>query len=279
MKKETITIKQKTKVIDALTGFGFTYSQAYKLLKNKDVRLWDEKIKDNFLLDEGDMLSFYYNEELLQSARHKIEIIYQDEFILIVNKPKGMEVEGENSVCSTLIVLAVHRLDRNTTGILILAKNKIAQDSLLAAFKNHTIEKKYLTEVVGQANYSNFRFDAFLIKDAKESRVKIFKTQVKNSVAISTIFNTIKSNPSSSIIECNLLTGKTHQIRASLAFLGHPIIGDGKYGKNEDNKKFKQKSQKLHCHHIKFSTLDSPLEYLNGKSFSCQPDWNKKTAK
>ena len=279
MKKETVTIKQNTKVIDALTNFGFSYSQACKMLKNKDVRLWDEKIKDNVLLAEGDVLSFYYNEEALQSNRPKIEIIYQDEFVLIVNKPKLIEVEGENSVCSILKALAVHRLDRNTSGILILAKNKIAQTSLLDAFKNHTIEKKYLTEVVGQTSYSNFRFDAFLVKDAKESKVKIFKSKVKNAVAISTIFNTIKSNPSSSIVECNLLTGKTHQIRASLAFLGHPIIGDGKYGKNEDNKKFKEKYQKLHCHFVSFSNLLPPLEYLNGKSFTCQPDWNKKTAK
>lgn len=273
MEKETITIKKQTSVLDALSELGFSYNYACKMLRNKDVRLFGDKIKDNLLLTEGDELTFFYTAEAKASSITKYTEIYQDENVIIVNKKAGIEVEGE--LDRLLNAKAVHRLDRNTTGLVILAKNKLSERVLLNAFKNHSIVKKYLAEVVGKTEWKNFNHKAYLLKDSEKAQVKIFDKKVKGSVEIQTIFSTISSNSTSSIIECHLITGKTHQIRASLAYLGHAIIGDGKYGKNEDNKKFKSKNQKLHSQSLTLKGLSSPLEYLNGKTFTSNPEWLK----
>lgn len=274
MEKLIFNANKKDKLLNILTAQGFSYAYASKLLRNKDVRIEDIKVKDNVLVEEGDEITVFYEKDALTQL--SFEKVYEDENIMVINKPSGIEVEGENSICAKLKLLAVHRLDRNTTGLVILAKNKTAQEELSLAIKNHAITKKYLAEVVGASNYKNYLMKANLEKDEKLSQVKIFEKPTKKSVEIKTIFNTIKSNPSSSIIECELITGKTHQIRASLAYLNHAIIGDGKYGKNIDNKKFKEKSQKLHCYYLKLNGLKNNLKYLNEKEIIAYPKWWQK---
>ena len=238
MKKINFIVNKNDKIINILTSKGFSYNNANKILRNKDVKINEKRVKDNTDVYAGDKITIFYNEEMLLGK--EIPFIYQDDNIAIVNKPSGIEIEGQDGLGKILNLIPVHRLDRNTTGLIIFAKNEMAERQITDAIKNHKITKKYLAQVVGSTYFKNYLMKAYLQKNSKESFVKIFNNKVKNSLEIQTIFNTIKSSPSSSIVECELITGRTHQIRATLSYLGHPIIGDGKYGKNEDNKKFKQ---------------------------------------
>ncbi len=259
------------KLFNILSNQGFSFNAINKLLRKKDIIVNGQRIKENLDIYIQDEIIIFFDPSMKNEK--KIDIVYEDENILIVNKPIGIEVEGENGLSNILKAIPVHRLDRNTTGLIIFAKNEESKEILFKSFKEHKIEKKYLAEVIGNTNFKNTIFNANLVKDSKNSIVKIYKNNVKNSVRISTIFNTIKSSPSSSIVECTLITGKTHQIRASLAYLGHAIIGDGKYGKNEDNKKFKTFTQKLHCYYLKINEKQNILSYLNEKTFIVYPDW------
>ena len=271
MKKINFIVNKNDKIINILTSKGFSYNNANKILRNKDVKINEKRVKDNPDVYAGDEITIFYNEEML--LEKEIPFIYQDDNIAIVNKPSGIEIEGQDGLGKILNLIPVHRLDRNTTGLIIFAKNEMAERQITDAIKNHKITKKYLAQVVGSTSFKNYLMKAYLQKNSKESFVKIFNNKVKNSLEIQTIFNTIKSSPSSSIVVCELITGRTHQIRATLSHLGHPIIGDGKYGKNEDNKKFKQNRQMLHCYYIKINGLNKNLAYLNNMEFICNPSW------
>lgn len=271
MKKINFIVNKNDKIINILTSKGFSYNNANKILRNKDVKINEKRVKDNTDVYAGDKITIFYNEEMLLGK--EIPFIYQDDNIAIVNKPSGIEIEGQDGLGKILNLIPVHRLDRNTTGLIIFAKNEMAERQITDAIKNHKITKKYLAQVVGSTSFKNYLMKAYLQKNSKESFVKIFNNKVKNSLEIQTIFNTIKSSPSSSLVECELITGRTHQIRATLSYLGHPIIGDGKYGKNEDNKKFKQNRQMLHCYYIKLNGLNKNLAYLNNMEFICNPSW------
>ena len=271
MKKINFIVNKNDKIINILTSKGFSYNNANKILRNKDVKINEKRVKDNTDVYAGDEITIFYNEEML--LEKEIPFIYQDDNIAIVNKPSGIEIEGQDGLGKILNLIPVHRLDRNTTGLIIFAKNEMAERQITDAIKNHKITKKYLAQVVGSTSFKNYLMKAYLQKNSKESFVKIFNNKVKNSLEIQTIFNTIKSSPSSSLVECELITGRTHQIRATLSYLGHPIIGDGKYGRNEDNKKFKQNRQMLHCYYIKLNGLNKNLAYLNNMEFICNPSW------
>lgn len=251
-------------IIDLLQDKGLSYNACQKALRKQDIKVDGKRIKENIIIDKGTLVEVYY-----QKTPPKFDIIYQDDNIFIVNKHSGIEVEGKDGVAQSLNAIAVHRLDRNTTGLLLLARNETSSNALLQAFKDRTITKKYLALVVGKSNL-NGEYSAFLIKDSEKSLVKIYDKNVKGSVKITTIIKTIKSDDEKSLVECTLVTGKTHQLRAHLAFLGHPIIGDGKYGKNSDNKHFKTAKQQLHCYYLKLDKLSPPLDYLNGIEFKCE---------
>lgn len=260
------------KLTDYLFSVGLKNSQVSKLFKNKDVKVNGVRYSQDTLLEIGNIVTFFLTEEL----QKKFSIVYEDENIIIVNKFAGIEIEGENSLTSQLNALAVHRLDRNTKGLVVLAKNKEAQNELVNAFKQGNITKKYLCEVVGETHFNNTLVKGYLFKDAKLSKVYVYDSPKMHTQEIKTIFTTLKSSPQTSIVECILITGKTHQIRAQLSHLNHSILGDGKYGRTEDNKKFKESTQKLHCYYLKFLKLFNSLEYLSNKEFILYPSWYKK---
>lgn len=269
IKKEIIVEKDK-KIIEILQDYGFSYSAATKILRNKDVRLNGKAIKENLTACAGDDMIFFYSEKMIEK---KFEILFEDDDVYIVYKNAGIESAGEMGLEKILPnAIAVHRLDRNTEGVMVYAKNDDAAQKLKSAFKNHKVNKFYVAEVVGEFDV-NQTFEAYLLKDAQKAKVEIFDKKKSGAVKIQTKIETIKSGRESSLLKIELLTGKTHQIRAHLAFLGHPIIGDGKYGKNADNKKFGEKWQKLACFLIKFDEIG--IKSLNFKQFKKLPAWLK----
>lgn len=271
MQKYEQTILKPQKLTDYLFSLGLKSSQISALYKNRDVKVNGQRFSQDTQLEVGNTVTFFLTEKLPQ----KYNIHYEDDNIIIVNKFAGIEVTGENSLEMQLGALAVHRLDRNTKGLVVLAKNQNAKDELIDAFKNNKVTKKYICEVVGKTNFKNTLVTGFLFKDAKLSQVYVYDTPKPHTQEIKTIFNTLKSSPQTSIVECTLLTGRTHQIRAQLAHLGFAILGDGKYGKTEDNKKFKESTQKLHCYYLGFENLTGSLSYLSNKQFVLYPDWYK----
>ncbi len=273
MEKIEIKIEKNQKIRDFLLNYGFSKAETNKIIKNKDVKV------DGKRLGEDDFLFAGTTAVVFASAKPqaKFKIIFEDENVIVLDKGANIEVQGAGSLESLIKgSRAVHRLDRNTTGVMIMAKNLECENALKEAFKNKDIEKKYVCEVAGQPNFTGKKVEGYLVKDPARSEVKIFNNFVQKSVKIETKFTTVKSGEMSSLVVAELLTGRTHQIRAQLAFLGYPIIGDGKYGKNEINRKFKENYQKLHCFSLKIKKINKKFEYLENKSFISKPEWAKK---
>lgn len=254
-----------------LQSKGFVFFVVKKMLKNKDVKVNGERVSTNVELNQNDeVVCFCANTKKLR----EIEKVFEDENVIVAVKYSGIESSGEDGMEGRLSAFAVHRLDRNTEGLNVFAKNIEAKSLLENAFKQGLIKKKYVCEVVGDTNFKGAVEKAYLFKDAKKSLVYVSKEKKSRMVEILTRFKTIKHGNQTSLVECELLTGKTHQIRAHLAFLGHPILGDGKYGSNKVNEKFHQFYQKLCCFRLVFDKdLGKDLESLSGKCFTKYPQW------
>ena len=254
------------------------YSTFCKLLRKKDIKVNGKRVNKDVEVFENDEVLIYIQDDLLRSNK-EIETAFEDDNILVINKDAGIEITGDNSLTSIVQELykekgcrpmPCHRLDRNTTGLVLYAKNKEALDILLSKFKNHEIEKHYLAWVYGIPKEKHKRLEAYLFKDNKKSMVyisDIFKKGYQKIITTYTILEKKKDN--TSILDVEIETGRTHQIRAHLAHIGYPIIGDGKYGKNEINKTFNRRTQMLCSYKLKFNFKNDSglLEYLKGKEF------------
>lgn len=255
-------------------------STFYKALRKKDIKVNDKRVTENIILHTGDKIEVYISDELLFPYNSSLlNVVYEDDNILIINKPENIEVLGKNSLTSlvqkkyndNLFPYPCHRLDRNTKGLIIYAKNKESLDILFSKFKNKEIEKHYLSKVYGIPSKKQATLTAYLFKDSKKSKVYIsdsFKKGYQKIITSYTVLKTDKKN-NFSILDVTLHTGKTHQIRAHLSYIGHPIIGDGKYGINEVNKLFNVKTQELYAYKLKFNFKkdNGILDYLNNKEF------------
>ena len=209
----------------------------YKALRKKDIKINGKRINEDTFVFENDEVLIYISDEYLVN-NIDINIIYEDENILLINKPINIEITGNNSLTevvqkkyfeSDFLPMPCHRLDRNTSGLVLFAKNEASLNILLKKFKNHEIEKHYLALVYGIPKKRNDRIESYLFKDSSKSIVYILDTPKKGYSKIITSYNIIEIYPNNtSLLDVEIETGKTHQIRAHLAHIGYPIIGDRK---------------------------------------------------
>ena len=266
--------KLNTFLLDSFDGLSM--NSIYKALRKKDIRVNNVKIKDNIVINENDVVNVYISDEFL-FKKINFNIVFEDDNILVVNKSEGIEVVSSNSDTTLTSILQndypyikpCHRIDRNTKGLVLFAKNEEALNILLEKFKNKEIDKFYKCTVYGIPKKNSDTLNAYLFKDTKKSLVYISDVPKKGYDKIVTSYKILEADKqnNTSVLEVQLHTGRTHQIRAHLAHIGFPIIGDGKYGNNDINKKFKKKTQELISYKLifNFKTDCRMLNYLNGK--------------
>lgn len=248
-----------------------------KALRQRDIKINGKRISKEVILHKDDEILIYISDALiLEQKDFKIKTVYEDENIVVFNKPSNLEVEGQKSLSEIMgvhyaFLKACHRIDRNTTGLVLFAKNEQALRLIEQAFKKANIEKHYIAccYCIPEKNKT---IEAYLFKDRKKSLVYISNEYKKGYVKIKTSYKVIKTNKEKniSLLDITLHTGRTHQIRAHLAFDGLPILGDGKYGSYKINKKFEINKQTLCSYSIKFKGMEGILEYLNDKTIKLE---------
>lgn len=281
-------------------------SLMFKYIRTKRIKVNGKRAEISTRLNLNDVVSAYINDEFFTpiqpkydflSAPPTLNIVYEDENIILADKKQGILVHPDkNEYNDTLIARIQHylykkgeydpeneqsfkpalanRIDRNTGGIVIAAKNAEALRIICDKIKLREIDKRYLTVVHGVPKQKEALLEGFLEKNENENRVYLSKKQNSNSKTIKTKYRTIESKDNLSLLEIELITGRTHQIRAHLASIGHPLLGEGKYSKSNDKKAGFDK-QALYSYSIefKFQTDAGILNYLNGKRFCVSNVW------
>ena len=243
-----------------------SFSLFMKALRKKDVKVNGKRVSEDITLNVGDKVEIYYS----TTAQPKFSVIFNDANVLVVNKKKGYTSETVYESIKEQFPSAcfIHRLDRNTSGLMIFALNEEAEKELLYGFKNRTFEKYYTATVVGVPKVKQAILSAYLVKDKEASKVSISKERLVGATAIRTGYKVVSEDGDTATLRVSLFTGKTHQIRAHLAFIGHPIVGDGKYGDYDFNQKIGSKTQMLEASELVFHFPEqSLLKYLDGKRF------------
>lgn len=281
----------------------------YKYIRLKRIKLNGKKCDIADRLSEGDILELYINDEFFASPSEKdflsvsasVEPVYEDENILIVNKPCGLVVhEDDNNALDTLInrikkylyqkgeydpdkeasfaPSLCNRLDRNTQGLVLCAKTAESLRILNQAVKERWLEKRYLCVVMGEPRPIKATLEGYLIKNERDNTVRVFDGEIKGGKKIITAYEVLNSSAGLSLCEINLITGRTHQIRAHMSHIGCPLLGDGKYGINDLNRRYNVKTQALCAYKLKFLPEHDygVLSYMSGREFEIKNIWFKK---
>lgn len=286
-------------------------SLMYKYIRSKRIKVNNKRSEISYRLKENDVVSMYINDEFFEQVKPKydflnagktLNIVYEDENIILIDKPTGLlshpdegnytdtaitrvkrylyekgdyKPDEENSFAPAL----VNRIDRNTSGIIIGAKNAESLRILNEKLKNREMHKLYLCVVIGKLKKESGIIEGYLEKNEKQNKVYVSDKGNDKTKHISTKYKVLGYKDGLSLLEVELLTGRTHQIRAHFSHLGHPLLGDGKYGTNAQNKNFGgYKKQFLYSYKLKFDFQSDAgiLNYLDQKEFVVQDVWFKK---
>ena len=278
---------------------------AQKYIRLKRVKVNGKGSARDVRLQVGDLLQLYINDEFFDQPREdnaflavfkpKLDIVYEDENLMLLNKRPGLLCHAdEHEKVNTLIThiqaylyqkkewnprdehsftpALCNRIDRNTGGIVMAAKNAETLRILNQKIKDREIAKFYLAIIHGKMTPPQGKLEGFLLKDEDRAQVKVFSRPVPGGKSAATLYKTLKVNRGLSLVECELLTGRTHQIRAQFAAAGHPLLGDGKYGRERDNRQYGRSFQALYSYKLEFTfpTDAGILEYLRGKVFTVE---------
>ncbi len=273
---------------------------AQKYIRIKRVKLNGKGAKRDARLAVGDVLQLYINDEFFERPtpenaflslyQPQLDIVYEDENLLLVNKRPGLvshpdEKERVNTLITQIQAYLYqkkewspyqenaftpalcNRIDRNTGGIVIAAKNAETLRIMNQKIKDRELSKYYLCVIHGQIKPAAGKLEDFLVKDENRNQVSVHKKPVPGGKTAITLYKTLSARGELSLMECDLITGRTHQIRAQFAAAGHPLLGDGKYGTERENKPYGRKIQALYSYRLvfQFTTDAGPLNPLNGR--------------
>ena len=281
---------------------GLPLSMMYKAIRTKKIKVNRARAKENQMLLEGDEIQLFIRDEFfevpendhgaLRSIVPKLSIVYEDENIMLLNKRPGVLVHEDTDGGENTLILHVkaylyqkgeylpddeqsfapalcNRIDRNTGGIVIAAKNAAALREMNEKIKQNEISKFYLCAAHGRLPKRADTLRGFLRKDSAINMVTVSDTPLRGGRNIETRYRVLREKNGNSLLEVELVTGRTHQIRAHLAHIGNPLLGDGKYGKNREEKGRGYKYQALYAYKLVFDRVggEGVLSYLEGKSF------------
>lgn len=286
---------------------GLPMSLMYKYIRTKKIKVNRARTQPNYMLAEGDEIQLFIREEFFDSPEKdtgalsritpKLEIVYEDENLLLLNKRPGVLVHEDTAAQENTLIMHVqaylaqkgeydpnaeqsfapalcNRIDRNTGGIVIAAKNAEALREMNAKIRNDEVRKFYYCAVHGVPNPRQATLHGWLRKDAQRNTVQISDTERRGFKEIITKYRVLREREGNALLEVELVTGRTHQIRAHLSHVGHPLIGDGKYGVNREERAHGYKFQALYAYRLEFRFRETGgvLGYLDGKRIALEED-------